>query len=125
MELLQVAVSMQDGTKLSQLSLFSAKLEVLTTLVLHNGSEIILDGEEKICEPLLPVWKHSSSISSEVRRRPNLRVSDIRGIVLDARYKDDTFEGKASMYLQVGRRKHRLYISCSTRQPQVRLIINK
>ena len=95
---------MQNGAKLSQLSLSSAKLEVWTTLVLHNGSEIILEGEEKTCEPLLSVWKHSSSLSSEVRKRPNLRASDIKGIVLEAQYKDDTFQGDSKVYTNTNAR---------------------
>ena len=114
---------MQDGSKLSWPSLSSAKLEVWTTFVLHNGSEINLEGEEKTREPLLSVWKHSSSLSSEVSARPGLRVSDIRGIVLEARYKDDAFKGESRIYRKVGETKHRLHISCSTRNPQVRLII--
>ena len=116
---------MQNGAKLSQLSLSSAKLEVWTTLVLHNGSEINLEGDEKTCEPLLSMWKHSSSLRSEVRKRPDLRLSDIKGIVLEAQYRDDTFQGDAKVYLQIGERKHCLYILCSTRNPQVRQIISK
>ena len=95
-------------------------MDVWTTLVLHNTSLINIGGKEKTAEPSLPVWRHSSSIAYEVLNRPGLRVSDIRGVILDARYKDDRVQGEGRMYLEVGERKHRLHISCSTRSPKVR-----
>ena len=122
----QVAVSMQDGGKLSPLSLSSGKMEVVTTLVLHNGTEVDLGGEEKTQEPALALWKHSSSIRAEVRRRPGqYRAVDIRGVVLTARYRDAAFQGEGRLYLARGERKHRLHLSCSTRRPKVRTIISK
>ena len=113
---------MQDGGELFSLSLVSAKLEIWTTLVLQNSSEILLGKEDKTKEPMYSVWKHTSSVASEVRKRLNLRVADIRGIVLEARYNDNTFQGDAKIFLKIAERKHRLYISTSTRNPQVRQI---
>ena len=111
---------MSDGGNLSPLSLSTARLEVMTVVVLHNKTQIEIGWQWKTQEPFLPVWKHSSSISYEVQNKPGLRVSDIRGVILDARYKDDTFQGKGRIYLEVGERRHRLHISCSTRTPKVR-----
>ena len=120
--ILQVAASMPDGSRMSALSISSSKLEVWTTIVLNNRTEISLGGEEKTCEPQVSAWKHTSSLSSEIRKRPGLRVSDVRGIVLEARYQDDTSQGDTKIFVRVGEVKHRIYISCSTRFPQVGLI---
>ena len=112
--ILQVSVS--GGV----LSLSTARLEVWTTLLLHNSTLVNIGGKEKTAEPSLPVWKHSSSITYEVLNRPGLRVSDIRGVILDAHYKDNRAQGEGRIYLEVGKRKHRLHISSSTRSPKVR-----
>ena len=102
-------------------SLETALVTVETSLVLRNGSQVTVGSVEKLKEPGLGVaaWRHSSSLRSELR---DLQVEEgeVRGLVVTASYNDTSITTTtASMFLAVGRVRHRLELSTSTRQPRV------
>ena len=102
-------------------SLETALVMVETRLVLRNGSQVGLGREEKLKEPGLGVaaWRHSSSLGAELRDL-QLEEDQVRGLVLTASYNDSTISTtSASMFLAVGRARHRLELSTSTREPRV------
>ena len=85
----------------------------------QHGNTPAVSGDKGIeCDEFsFYIFKHSRS---EIEEQGDVRVMDIRGVILTAHYTDmGSIQSSASMYLQVGDQRHRIHVTTSTRQPTV------
>jgi hypothetical protein len=116
-----VAGAGNNGVALSARSLFTAQLVVETSLQLRNGSLLVASLMDKRKEPMVPAWKHTSSLAEELRGLSGVTNQEVVGVVLEARYNDGTVRASVRRFLRVSepRAGPRISVSSSTRSPKV------